>query len=493
MTVALTSNAGDVLTANTSGTAISQSWNGTNLALTGSDSVANYQQVLRTIQYNNTLTGPGVGSETATFTALDAHGGVSAAAVTTITITGNSSLTNKFLFYKGSTRFDTTGNARAPLAFSDDNAIALDKSAYVPNGPTPATTTAVMANFSSYSRGVNGIMVDLKGGGQHASITLAGILSDFTFKVGNNSSPGTWANAPNPTVVTVRTGMTGPAQGAGTVSGSDRVELIWADNAIEQKWLEVIVKATANTGLAANSVFFYGNEIGNTGSFNLSTVARTGSSDIGGTQTHGANLDDFDRTGKVDTTDIGLAQTHGTSASTGLKLLVVGSTGPFAPDALPSASPSLSIPGIPSSILNKLGDLASSTGPLAKYLTNLAHQGTAQAQTLLQEADSLAHLLGANTSFIDSLLAKITSALPSASPSFSLPSIPSSLLNRLSSLNLDLNSGPIAKFFEKLAHEGTDGAKKILTIADEIADFLHLDDTLLDSLLVNLGIPDSDA
>ena len=45
--------------------------------------------------------------------------------------------------------------------------------------------------------------------------------------------------------VSVRLGMTGAANGAGTVSGSDRVELIWAaGTAVTQKWLEVIVKAT---------------------------------------------------------------------------------------------------------------------------------------------------------------------------------------------------------------------------------------------------------
>src|SRR5262249_21622251 len=104
-----------------------------------------------------------------------------------------STVTNRFIFYKGSTRFDTTGNGRTPLAFSDDNAIAIDKSAYIPNG-----TTANFGNYSSYSKGVNGIMVDLLGGGQHTSITLANILNDFQFKVGNNASPGTWVNAPNP-------------------------------------------------------------------------------------------------------------------------------------------------------------------------------------------------------------------------------------------------------------------------------------------------------
>ena len=54
--------------------------------------------------------------------------------------------------------------------------------------------------------GINGIMVDLPGGGSHASITQANILDDFTFKVGNNNSPSSWAAAPNPTTVMVPRG-----------------------------------------------------------------------------------------------------------------------------------------------------------------------------------------------------------------------------------------------------------------------------------------------
>ncbi len=115
--------------------------------------------------------------------------------------------------------------------------------------------------MSNYSKGINGIMVDLQGAGNHSSITLANILSDFTFKVGSNNTPSTWATAPNPVSVTLRAGA-----GAG---GSDRVELIWADNAIKETWIEVIVKANSDTGLTqlastgtlagVGAVFFYGN------------------------------------------------------------------------------------------------------------------------------------------------------------------------------------------------------------------------------------------
>jgi hypothetical protein len=346
-------------------------------------------------------------------------------------LAGGSTVTNAFVFYKGSPRYDTTGGSRSPLPFSDDNAIATDKSAYIPDG-----STAGFGNYTSYSKGLNGIMVDLLGSGAHTSITLANILDDFTFKVGgggsgSNMTPGSWVDAPNPTAVSVRTNVDPTSNGLGTVSGSDRVELIWDDNAIPQQWLEVIVKATADTGLAANDVFFYGNEIGNTNSNNTTAVARTGTSDISVVQTHGnvlsanipiSNLYDFDRDGKVGTSDISLIQTHGTNVTSGLKLLVIGSGGPFAPDPLPAGG----------------GD--------AGVASALASMST------------------------------VASATPSV--------IPLWIADRLS--HLDLNHGPVAKYFEHLAHENTAKAKEIVVAADRVADALGLDDEWLDSLVAGL-------
>src|SRR4029079_7042847 len=115
----------------------------------------------------------------------------------------------------------------------DDNAIATDNVGYLP-GAGPAT----FANISSYSKGINGIMVDIAG--SHPSITAA----DFIFQVGNNNAPSTWAMADAPSAVSVRAG-------AG-VGGSDRVEIVWADNIIQKTWLAVVAKANPNTGLVQN-------------------------------------------------------------------------------------------------------------------------------------------------------------------------------------------------------------------------------------------------
>ena len=142
-------------------------------------------------------------------------------------------------------------NAAANIA--DDAAIATDKSALLPGA------VAAFASYTSYSRGINGIMVDLQyfdGAAVHHTARPIS-ATDFQFKVGNDNTPENWLSAPSPISVTVRSG-------AG-VGGSDRVTIIWPDNAVQKQWLAVKVLATANTGLAAPDIFYFGNAIGDTG------------------------------------------------------------------------------------------------------------------------------------------------------------------------------------------------------------------------------------
>ena len=164
------------------------------------------------------------GSYTITVTINDVDGSTAMNSSTATVAASGSQIVGRRIFYSGSGYDKQTNTAFpwTPLAFSDDNAIATDKSAYL-----PGSGAATFANVSSYAQGINGIMVDLLGGGAHSSITA----SDFIFKTGNTPSvDGTWTtlSGANLPTVSVRLGMTGAANGAGTVSGSDRVELIWA-------------------------------------------------------------------------------------------------------------------------------------------------------------------------------------------------------------------------------------------------------------------------
>jgi hypothetical protein len=171
-------------------------------------------------------------------------------------------------------------------------------------------------------------MVDIAG--------LPGALTtdDFIFKVGNNNDPTTWSSAPPLSQpITVRSG-------AG-IDGSDRVTLIWADNAIQKQWLQVTVRATPNSGLAADDVFYFGNAIGESG--NSTSEAQVNSTDVNGARMNPhfsinpAGIDDaydYSRDRLVNSTDINLARMHTTFSVNALKLIT-----PAAPESILALAP----------------------------------------------------------------------------------------------------------------------------------------------------------
>jgi hypothetical protein len=169
----------------------------------------------------------------------------------------NSTIAGRHVFYNNS-KFD--GNDPAANA-ADDPAIDAAKEALLPGGGK-----AAFKNYTSFSRGLNGIMIDIAG------LPVSTLdPADFTFKYGNDDTPGTWATAANPTTIAVR-----PGSGDG---GSDRITLVWADHAIPNaNWLQVTVLANEHTGLAANDVFYFGSAIGETG--NSLTDAKVNSQDV---------------------------------------------------------------------------------------------------------------------------------------------------------------------------------------------------------------------
>src|SRR5205807_2647190 len=160
-----------------------------------------------------------------------------------------SSVVGRSIFYNHS-RYD--GNDPAANA-QDDNAVASDKQALLP------AQTASFANVSSFSRGINGVMVDI------ANLPGTVAAADLDFRIGNNGNPASWAAAPAPLSVTQRAGP----------GGSTRVEVVWADQAIRNTWLQVTVKPDANTGLSLPDVFYFGSLVGESGdgSFPLSVTS----------------------------------------------------------------------------------------------------------------------------------------------------------------------------------------------------------------------------
>lgn len=213
-----------------------------------------------------------------------------------------SSIISRKIFYNGST-FDGNGaavDAVGPV-YDDFAAIASDKTPLFPNG------TATFSNYTSYSKGINGIMVDIAN--MTGTPTLATIGNFFQFRVGNNSTPASWLPAPTPTSVTVL-----PGQGD---SGSTRIAITWADNAIQKQWLQVIMLANANTNLAARDVHYWGNAIGETGTpigsnavVDSQDVLLTNSSPSGFVLQPVTNIYDFNRDRMVNSTDVLIANAN---------------------------------------------------------------------------------------------------------------------------------------------------------------------------------------
>jgi hypothetical protein len=216
---------------------------------------------------------------------------------------GQATVQGRHIFYNESA-FDTT---------TDDGAIATNKTALLPG------QTATYANYINYSRGINGIMVDIA---ELASNPTVGTIGNyFEFTLGNDNTPADWTPAAAPIGVTVRAGE-------GT-NGSDRVTIIWANNAIpNERWLEVTVLANASTGLATPDVHYWGLQIAETGNsaanaiVDLTDTSLIRSNPTPFLQNAGiTNAFDVNRSNIVDLLDTAFARSNPSSFLNELKLI----------------------------------------------------------------------------------------------------------------------------------------------------------------------------
>ncbi|MBI3836958.1 MAG: hypothetical protein HY288_03375, partial [Planctomycetia bacterium] len=101
---------------------------------------------------------------------------------------------------------------------------------------------------------------------------------------------------------------------------------VWADGLLKKEWLEVVLAANGDTGLAAADIFFFGNAVGE--SANSPDDAVVNSADVTAAQVHTGTADvhnpyDFNRDGIVDSQDVHIAQTNVNTRRTSLKLISV--------------------------------------------------------------------------------------------------------------------------------------------------------------------------
>lgn len=158
-------------------------------------------------------------------------------------------VTGVHLFYNESAYDDNN----AAITVEDFDAIATDKQALT------ELEGASFENYSSYYRGINGVMVDVWNRPGWATPITA---DDFEFRMASGNAvdgdPFQWEDAPPPTQLQVFND-----QG---VNGADRVVMTWDDDtAVKNGWLQVTVLPNPSTYLDQEEVFYFGSAIGETG------------------------------------------------------------------------------------------------------------------------------------------------------------------------------------------------------------------------------------
>jgi uncharacterized delta-60 repeat protein len=194
-------------------------------------------------------------------------------------------VSDRRVFYNDSA-FDGSDPRTTP---ADPAAVAPDKQALRPG------QTASFANVTSYTKGLNGVMIDLTGVPPAARL----LPGDFVFRTSRGGA-APWVAAPQPNGV-APVAETGPAG-----SPAVRYALTWGEDAVRDGWLEVTVKANARTGLAAPDVFYFGNLVGDTGETPLRVDAADYLATRRATGRGPAAVDspfDFDRDGRVGAAD----------------------------------------------------------------------------------------------------------------------------------------------------------------------------------------------
>ncbi|MEX0938638.1 MAG: alkaline phosphatase family protein [Pirellulales bacterium] len=213
----------------------------------------------------------------------------------------------RHVFYNDSFFDDATfGN-------DDDTAIDPTKSALLPG------QTATNANYISYTRGINGIMVDIAN--PEGTVDAA----DFEFHdMGRNGDTPTAAPAPDSITV-------GPGEGVG---GSDRVVMTWDTSAgivFDTTWLRVTV--LESVGLDAADVFYFGSAPGEGSGGEFAQIDPA--DELGArNNTHGfgnpATVDDpwdYNKDRFVDPVDQLFARNNGTGFTTRLNLMSAPAAG----------------------------------------------------------------------------------------------------------------------------------------------------------------------
>ncbi len=214
-------NAGqEALAASTGGTAITASYVAPTLTLSGADTVANYQAVLRSVTYNNLSQGPNATDRLVNFVVNDGTAGSNVAVATVHVISVNDApvLTTNPITYAtaGHTQLHVAGATLPGVAFVSDPQSALTKSA-----PTDIDGPVALAVVPASDTSANGGSFDIAASGAFTYVPAVGFsgTDSFTYQVTDSVTAvtGTINISVSPVIWYVHdvTGPNNPAGGDG--------------------------------------------------------------------------------------------------------------------------------------------------------------------------------------------------------------------------------------------------------------------------------------
>jgi len=246
-------------------------------------------------------------NETVVITAMDEDGGVSDISfdISAVVVALNGGV-----FYRNS-EFERLGGLLSAI----DGSRSLLRA-----GSTSQVTTST--NVTSYSRGINGVLLEVAGL-EAGSLTT----SDFIFRVAPPGAfgavtPSTWPIAPDPESIEILPRSNDmPA----------RVKIGWKDNAIENTWLQIIVLANSNTQLAERATYYVGHVLGDVDfsgpSYRITTIDVSLVQSAVANQLVGASeVRDVDKDRRVTTMDLALVRSL-VSNSVRLRTITVPAAG----------------------------------------------------------------------------------------------------------------------------------------------------------------------
>jgi hypothetical protein len=185
---------------------------------------------------------------------------------------------------------------------------AIDPAKLVLRTPGSVST---FANYSNYSRGLNGIIVDIAG--LPAWTTNADILSSLQFAQWNGIAAGGFTSLSAAAVPTITI-----FAGSGS-NGSTRVKIAFPDNTVQNTWLRVTVLANPFTGLASGDVFYFGHVLGEVNVGNTGTRYRVNADDVAAIRNNQSGLPnsagivnpyDLNRDGRVNADDVSIVRNN---------------------------------------------------------------------------------------------------------------------------------------------------------------------------------------